>query len=108
MTEQQVKALLGLAQKAGKIVSGDDMVAAAMARKAVCFLLIAEDASLNSRDMVERKARKYAAPYRIWGTKSSLGLAIGKSPRSAVAVLDEHFAAGIKKLLMEEDFGHKK
>lgn len=106
---KKVYALLGFAQKAGKLVSGDDSVFVALGKKKLKLVIVAEDLSDNSRKKFDQKL--YAADKEkkrdagtavfTFGTKVSLGHAIGKSPRGLIAVMDENFAKAIAKNLEE-------
>ncbi len=106
--EKQVASLLGLAQRAGKLAAGDDAVLMAMERKKSFLVLIAEDSSDNSRALLSKKAQRYKMNYYFYGTKMEFGMAIGKSPRAAVAILDKNFAAGIEKVLFVGKPGDEK
>lgn len=105
----KVYALLGFAQKAGKLVSGDDSVFAALGKKKLKLVIVAEDLSENSRKKFEQKLyavnnekkRDVKTPVCRFGTKAALGHAIGKSPRGLIAVMDENFAQAIAKKLEE-------
>lgn len=97
INEQKISALLGFAQKAGKIVSGDEMVIAGIKKKQVFFVVLAKNASENACKEVLYYINKYQVPYLIWSDKEQLGYMIGKSPRMALGVTDKNFAAGIQK-----------
>ncbi len=56
------------------------------------LVLIAVDASDNTRSRFMSLARRHGAEYEIFGEKSLLGHAIGKSPRAVVGILDRNFA----------------
>jgi hypothetical protein len=90
----QILALLGLAAKAGKLVSGWNSVRAAKGRLAL--VLIAADASENARE-------KFAGATQLWLTKEELGRAIGKLPRSVLGLLDERLAERIARELQRYD-----
>lgn len=97
MNEEKIKALLGFAQKAGKIISGDDMVIAGMKKKQIFFVVLASDASDSVKKEVLYYIEKYQVPYVIGFAKAELGLAIGKSPRAVLGVTDKNFAVGMQK-----------
>lgn len=103
--EQGVYSLLGLCQKAGRLVSGGDAVIKALATGQVRVLLIAEDLSENSQKKLKiallQLNKKAAAQLKIrqLGTKERLGLAAGKPPRGIWAVCDENFADGMSRKL---------
>ncbi len=97
MNEEKIKALLGFAQKAGKIISGDDMVIAGMKKKQVFFIVLAQDASDYVKKEVLYHIDKYQVPYIMGFDKVELGLVIGKSPRAVLGVTDKNFAVGMQK-----------
>ncbi len=103
MTEQRLLSALGLAQKAGKLASGDTAVQMAVKSGKAKFLLIAADAAENSRKNMKNMAESYGIPVDECASRELLGSAIGRAQRSAVAVLDKGFATMIKKTLENAD-----
>lgn len=97
MNEEKIKALLGFAQKAGKIISGDDMVIAGIKKNQVFFVVLAQDASAYVRKEILHYVEKYQVPYVEGFDKATLGLTIGKSPRAVLGVMDKNFAVGMQK-----------
>lgn len=98
----QVKNLIGLAQRAGKLLSGEGTVESALRRGKVKMLILAEDASANTQKLFNNMAAGAHVPVYVCGTKEQLGLAIGKSHRSAVAITDINFARGLKPYLIDD------
>lgn len=103
--EQGTYTLLGLCQKAGRLISGGDAVQKALVAGQVRVLLLAEDLSENSlkklRLAMSQVNRRAAERLQIWrfGTKESLALAAGKPVRGIWAVCDDNFADGMAKKL---------
>ena len=97
--ERKILTLLGFAQKAGKLLSGDDLVIAALEKNRAKLVLVAEDCGVNTKKKAASVLEKTIVPNYIWGEKTRLGHAIGKSPRSMVAITDEGFAKAIRKIL---------
>ena len=97
MSEKDVAGALGLAQKAGKISSGDLGVKDALNGGKAKLLVIAADASPNTVKELKFLADKASVPVITCMQRSELGLCIGKAPRAAVAVLDKGFAGLIMK-----------
>lgn len=95
----RVKNLIGLAQRAGKLLSGEGTVESAIRRGKVKMLILAEDASDNTKKLFNNMAAGANVPIFMYGTKQELGLAIGKSHRSTVAITDINFVRGLKLLL---------
>lgn len=89
--------MLGLCAKAGKLKSGEFSVDAAIKGGTAWFVIIAEDASDNTKKSFIDSCTFYEVPYVIFGTKEILGHAIGKATRATVAITDEGFAQSISK-----------
>jgi ribosomal protein L7Ae-like RNA K-turn-binding protein len=98
-SERKILALLGFAQKAGKLVSGDDLVIAALVKNRAKTIFMAEDCGENTKKRLNDVLNRQNIPCYIWGKKALLGHAIGKSPRSAVAFTDEGFAKAVRKII---------
>ena len=99
MSENKVIALLGIAQKAGKLASGDHAVATAVQSGKAYIMLVAADSSDNTKHKYKNMAEYYNVPYYELATKLSLGSCIGKANRACLAVIDKGFSLSIKKLL---------
>ncbi|PKM79883.1 MAG: 50S ribosomal protein L7ae [Firmicutes bacterium HGW-Firmicutes-14] len=98
--------LLGLAQKAGQVKSGEAAAEEAINKGKAKLVLVAEDASLRTRDRFISLAKYKKIPWLEIGEKLRLGIAIGKSPRSVVTVTEKNFAKRLFELFggEEEDF----
>ena len=98
MIEKRVYNILGLAQKAGKILSGQNTLLSSNL-KSYNLLLIAEDASCSIKDRFKLIANKNELKYYVFGTKLNLGLAIGKSPRTVLAIKDKNLTRKILEIM---------
>ncbi|KIR01518.1 ribosomal protein L7Ae family protein [Lachnospiraceae bacterium TWA4] len=99
MKPDKVLSLLGLSKKAGKIESGNFCVEKAVKAGKAYLVLIANDASANTKKDIENMCSYYEVPWKFYGDKDSLGTAIGNEYRVCVALTDEGFAKAIEKLL---------
>ncbi|MDR3348997.1 MAG: ribosomal L7Ae/L30e/S12e/Gadd45 family protein [Acidaminococcales bacterium] len=89
---------LGMAQKAGKLASGDMAVRFSVKSGKAVLLLLAADISDNARKCFANLAVNVGLPVMTSGLdKHELGRAVGKGQRTAVAVLDK----GFTKMIME-------
>ena len=95
--------MLGLASKAGKLFSGEDLVRNAIRYNKVKLLIISQDASENTKKRFMNAAEYYKVPMQVWGDKQQLGSSIGKSNRSVVGIGDENFTKNILTLLNAEN-----
>ncbi|GAB6180694.1 ribosomal L7Ae/L30e/S12e/Gadd45 family protein [Desulfotomaculum defluvii] len=80
-------------------MSGDFAVREHLAKGKVKLLIIATNTSERIKEEYIRIGQSKKVSTRIFFTKEELGLALGKSPRAAVAILDPNFARGIEGLL---------
>ncbi len=102
MKQNKFYSLLGLAEKAGKVSSGEFAVEKSIKEGKTALVIVGRDASDNTRKHFEDMCNYRNIPVGIYGTKEELGHAIGKETRATVAVSDQGFAAALVKL-MEED-----
>ena len=97
MNEDKILNLLGLAQRAGKVISGDFIVEKAIKRKEPKLVLLAGDCAANNEKKYTQLAETHQIPLHSIDNKEALGTAIGKEVRVVVAVLDDGFAKAIVK-----------
>ncbi len=93
--------LLSLAQRAGKAVTGDDTVEINIKKGNALLVIIAEDASLNTRNKFVNKCKYYNVPCYICYTKEELSSCIGKYNRSVYAITDVNFAERLRMELSD-------
>lgn len=101
-TEKKTLSLLGLATKAGRIASGEFQTETAVKDGTAKLVLVASDASDNTKKLFCDKCSYYGVPVYVYGTKEALGAAIGKEYRASVAVLEEGFAKAVQKKIIEQ------
>lgn len=97
----KIHGYLGLAARAGQVVSGEQAVVGGIRRKNVLLLLIAEDASENTHRKFSSLAQNHNVRCSVYGSKNHLGHAIGKSPRAVVGISDRNFANVIQAKIRE-------
>lgn len=97
----KVTSLLGLATKAGKISSGEFMTEKMVKAGKAYLVMVADDASDNTKKKFENMCEFYEVPICFFSEKESLGHAMGKELRASLAVVDEGFAKAIKKQLAQ-------
>lgn len=95
MKQNKIESLLGLATRSRNMVSGEFATENAVKNGSAILVLVATDASENTKKLFRNKCSFYEVPFAEYGTKESLGLAIGKELRSSIAVTNEGFAKNI-------------
>ncbi len=83
---------LGLAQRAGKLVTGEETVLKAIRGGEAKLVILARDASENTGKKVADKCGSYGVPLLVGFTRSELGRSVGKPERVMFAVTDQGFA----------------
>ncbi|MBN2984038.1 MULTISPECIES: L7Ae/L30e/S12e/Gadd45 family ribosomal protein [Cohnella] len=96
MTTNKALSRLGLAMRAGKLASGEEIVQKAIRSGDAKLVLLAEDASELTRKKVADKCASYNVPLLIGYTRYELGGAVGKPERVLFAVTDRGFADMIR------------
>ena len=94
--------MIGLAKRAGAVMSGSFLVEQALRKRKARLVLVAEDASENTKKQIMDLWRHRPVPLALAGEKEELGHALGQGERSCLAVTDENLAAAVRKKLEEE------
>jgi len=96
-TDSKILSLFGLAARAGRIASGEFQTETAVKSGTAYLVVVAEDASDNTKKLFHDKGSFYKVPVIMLGTKEELGHAIGKEFRASLAILDEGFSKAVMK-----------
>ena len=94
--------LIGLAMKAGKMSTGSNSCVTSIRDGKAKLVLLACDASENTKKQIQDKCSFYDVPLFFHLTKTALGRLVGKEERSAIAVTEEGFAQAIIGILDSE------
>ncbi|MBO5509030.1 MAG: ribosomal L7Ae/L30e/S12e/Gadd45 family protein [Lachnospiraceae bacterium] len=96
---KKVLSLLSISAKAGKLVSGGFMTEKSIQEGSAYLVIIASDASDNTKKKFLNKTKFYHIHCSIYSDSDKLGRAIGKEKRTTVAVLDEGLAKSILRII---------
>ena len=94
--------MISLATKAGKTASGEFSTEQAVKSFKAELVIVATDASDNTKKKFQNMCEFYEVPIYFYGDKDTLGHAMGKEFRASLAVNDPGFAKGIMKHLDNE------
>ncbi|MCW3490844.1 L7Ae/L30e/S12e/Gadd45 family ribosomal protein [Dethiobacter alkaliphilus] len=97
---EKALSLLGMARRAGKLSMQEEANLSAIRSGRAKLLILAEDAGAATAKKYIDKCTYYRVPYVRVKDRTELGMALGTSPRSAVAVLDDGFANRLKELFL--------
>lgn len=95
--------MLSLCQKAGKLLSGEFQCEQAVKSENAKMVIVAKDASTNTKKLFKDKCSYRNIPLYELGSKEQLGKIIGKDQRASLAVTDEKFYHKLKELLESEE-----
>ena len=96
---KKVFSYIGLATKSGKVASGEFSTEKAVKEGKASLVIVAEDASNNTKKMFTNMCTYYKVPIYFFGEKFELGHAMGKEFRASLALLDKGFADAVEKQL---------
>ena len=96
---QKIHSLLGIAMRAGKLVSGEDGTMIDLKKGKLNLVIVAEDASNNTKKLFKDKSSFRHVNCIELSTKSDLGISIGKDSRAVIGIKDIGFANKIIKLI---------
>ncbi|MCD8301009.1 MAG: ribosomal L7Ae/L30e/S12e/Gadd45 family protein [Clostridiales bacterium] len=105
MSVDRILSGLSLAQKAGRVSSGEFETQKAVREGSAHLVIVAKDASDNTKHKMQNMTDHYRVPLYFYSDKESLGRAIGREYRSMAAVCDEGFAASMERKLIEINRG---
>jgi ribosomal protein L7Ae-like RNA K-turn-binding protein len=91
--------MLSIAAKAGKVASGGFLCEKAIAEGHAYFVIIARDASDNTKKKFRNKCSFYKVDCTEYGSSDELGRCIGKEARTVIAITDAGLSEQVKKKL---------
>ena len=95
--------MLGLATRSGNVASGGFATEQAVKRKKAHLVIIAGDASDNTKKKFSNMCDFYKTPCVYYSDRETLGHAMGKGDRACLAVTDEGLANSIRKHLVDSE-----
>lgn len=98
----KVLSLLGIAARANYIASGEFQTEHAVKSGGAYLVIVAEDASENTKKRVRSMCEYYQVPMEIYATREELGHCIGKEFRASLAVTDKGLAESVEKKLADK------
>lgn len=101
MNNKKIIGTLGISAKAGKVSSGEFATEQAVKKGKAYLVLVAGDASENTRKKFFNICEYYQVPFFVFSDRASLGNAVGKEFRASLAVTDVNLAKLIEKQFVE-------
>ena len=85
--------------KAGKLAYGTDMCLDKIKFNKAKMVIVAEDASDNTKEKFSKICEEKKIPIYIFGNKFELSRSIGKDNKTVFTILDGNFSKSILKML---------
>lgn len=98
---KKLLSMLGIGRKAGLIISGEMGCTQSLKEGKSRLLIIATDASDNTRVKFQSICNQKKTKYVEIGVKEELGESIGKGLTSVISVNDEAFSKALLKIIDE-------
>ena len=98
---KKVYSMLGLCMKAGYLQCGMDACIESIKNCNSYLVIVAENASLNTKEKIKNIATEYKTEIVFFGEKDILSKSIGKSEKVIFSITDSGFANRILQLIKE-------
>ncbi|MCR4806774.1 MAG: ribosomal L7Ae/L30e/S12e/Gadd45 family protein [Lachnospiraceae bacterium] len=107
MKRDKVLQMLGMATRAGTVASGGFMTETSVKGGKACLVVVATDASDNTKKDFKDMCDHYNVPIRFYSNMEDLGHCIGKEFRASLAVTNEGLADKILGLIDSDKLSGK-
>ncbi|WP_026893805.1 L7Ae/L30e/S12e/Gadd45 family ribosomal protein [Clostridiisalibacter paucivorans] len=94
----KIYSMIGIANRAGYLKVGETACVNAIKKNKAKIVLIADDASFNTKKKFVNMCNSKNIAFKIFGKKDEIGYSIGKSSISILAVCNNEFLNGFLKL----------
>lgn len=101
--DNKIYLLIGLSTKAGRLTGGEDAVEKSIKSLKAQLVIVAEDASDNTRKKFMDICKYRNIEMRFFGSKELLGRYSGKELRAVLAITDKGLADRLKELIDGRD-----
>ncbi|KXG75794.1 L7Ae/L30e/S12e/Gadd45 family ribosomal protein [Thermotalea metallivorans] len=99
--DKKILSFLGLAQRSGNLVTGEDTCQHYIKKGNIYLVVIAEDASENTKKKFQDMCKYRNIRCVIYGKREDLSHAVGKLNRAVYGMKDAAFAKKIYDLIRE-------
>lgn len=100
--DKKFLSLLSLARKAGVLGLGEETCEKALKNKKAFLIIVAKEASYNTRKKFINKSFYYEIPCHVYGEREELNRAIGKQNITSMCILEKNFAEKFETIIITE------
>ena len=98
-SKSKTVSMIGMAYKANKIISGEELLKKTIKENKIKLLIIAEDASNNTKKRFINNAMRHNIPYYIYLTMEDFSRSLGWKNRAVIGITDTNFSDILGKLI---------
>ena len=98
----RVLSLMSLCMKAGRLKTGETMAEKLLRGGEAHLLIIAGDASDNTKKKFVNKCFYYKKPVQVYGGRDVLSKSVGRQNRTVFIITEENFAKRLESLISME------
>ena len=102
MKKKKIESYLGLARRAGKIVSGYQTCVHTISKGNIKLIILASVASENTRVRFKNLCSRYRVEFEVYGTVDTLSQMTGFTGRGIYGTTDRNFAEVMIKEIQNE------
>ncbi|MFS1663366.1 YlxQ-related RNA-binding protein [Streptococcus sp. zg-JUN1979] len=95
---EKLSHMIGLAQRAGRVISGEELVVKAIQTQKAQLIFLANDTKSNLSKKITDKSNYYQIEVSTVLSALELGAALGK-PRKVIAITDAGFSKKMRTLM---------
>ncbi len=95
----KVYGLLGLSSKAGKVISGTEVVLEEIRKHKISLVIVAEDAAERTIKNIKYECEKNHIKLIVYGNIVENSKYIGKQNRAVIGIKDKNLALAIEKII---------
>lgn len=100
MNKTKALSYIGLGIKSGNVSCGEFLTEKAVKESRAYLVIVAEDASQNTKKKFTNMCEFYQVPIYFISSKEELGHAMGKEMRASLAFTDKGLARAVEKQLL--------
>ena len=108
MQKEKMLGYLGMATRAGKLVTGYNTCLDMIPRGKLKLVILAEDVGENTRKKLQDKCDSYEVPLHIGAGAEEMSRATGKIDKGVFGIMDKGFAESIIKAIESDDIRENK
>lgn len=105
-SKNKIMSMIGMAYKANRVVSGEELLKKSIKEGKIKLIIIAEDASNNTKKRLINSALHYSIPYYICLSMDDLRRVISWKYRAFIGITDLNFSKILGKLI-DDSFYNK-